>query len=206
MYSMNNKITIKYSLEYLLAQKRKANQENLRCKFVMNQMEKFGVKPIEQPLAVALIRPTKTAAWIVKNTLKSLGLENEMEVKLIQGTVENLKKLNIASTYITYGIISQDTLRELITKRGFVNGPKGEKIQITGNKIVKDAFEGKVENVECVEDLVDEFYNFTNLDVICKVLASFQLTRREFRNIKSVKVGGNTGFRDDMDNWLLTKL
>lgn len=153
-----------------------------------------------------LIRDPRTALPEIKQTISELGLDKLMATKIVVGNAEMMRKLLLANLYITYGPVTSETIKQMILKRGVVKIGE-ENIQITGNMIVKKAFENVNNTIECVEDLVDEIAQGNQLDQIFSVLDCFHFTVEKFRNCKHVSVGGVSGYRKNgMDNWILERL
>ncbi|KAL7712269.1 60S ribosomal protein L7 [Entamoeba marina] len=204
----DRKINIRSSLEQILALKRKSNSEKIRTRFMLKRMKKYGLpQPIQnKPIAVCLVRSAHTATAELKQILKGFGLRRQMSVVVIASNEENLKNLSLVSLYVTFGYVNESTIRELIIRRGFLLGKDGLPQQITSNAIVKEAFEGVIDNVECIEDLVYEFANGEHLKEICGVIKSFQFTPMKFFNFRHNKIGGVTGQRENMNEWLLKRL
>ena len=95
----------------------------------------------------------------------------------------------------------------MILKRGQVL-IENEHVQITGNQIVRKAFENTVNTIECIEDLVEEIAKGEKLHEIFNVLDCFNLTVEKFRNCKHHTLGGVSGYRFNgaMDAFLLERL
>ncbi|KAL7716085.1 60S ribosomal protein L7 [Entamoeba marina] len=178
--------------QIMAERKTKSNSEKIRTKFMLKRMKKYGLpQPIQnKPIAVCLVRSAHTATAELKQILKGFGLRRQMSVVVIASNEENLKNLSLVSLYVTYGYVNENGLPQ----------------QITSNAIVKEAFEGVIDNVECIEDLVYEFANGEHLKEICGVIKSFQFTPMKFFNFRHNKIGGVTGQRENMNEWLLKRL
>ncbi|EKE42464.1 hypothetical protein ENUP19_0320G0009 [Entamoeba nuttalli] len=203
----NKKIHIKLSLERIVAVKKKQMNETARSQFLSKVMAKQPPRGFTEPVAVMLLRTPITAIKEIKEILNGFGLRQPMETRIIVGTPENMSKLKIVNLYITYGPIHSETIRELIIKRGRIQIGDQEPIAITSNSIVKEAFAGKVDSIECIEDLVNEITQGKHFDEIFSVLSPFIFSSEKFRNYRFNKLGGVTGLRvTGMDEWLLQRI
>jgi len=100
-------------------------------------------------LIVVRIRGRVNLAPDIKKTLNMLRLRKKFSCVILEDSSENLGKLKKAQNYISYGQVEEETIKQLILKRGRTLGNKPlkedeKKIE----SFIKDFIEGKKELVD----------------------------------------------------------
>lgn len=130
-----------------------------------------------------------------KYILNSLHLNKQHEGTFILPTTENLEKLKKIENYIMFGEISKDIIKDLITKRTYLN--KGKELKpLKSNKDVEDFF-GDI-GLICVDDIVYEILiGSSNVPKIINIIKKFKLnkpTNGYINKYKPAEKGGSWGY------------
>ncbi|TRZ54100.1 50S ribosomal protein L30 [archaeon] len=142
-------------------------------------------KDANKLIAVVRIRGAFTMRKEVKDTLKMLRLNRKNHCVLVRGTDSIKGMLQKTKDYVTFGEISEETLKMMIAKRGRIGSMKLTAEQ--AETAVKEAvIDGKLKSIKPV----------------------FRLTPASggFREIKQFFPRGELGYRGDKINELLEKM
>jgi large subunit ribosomal protein L30 len=137
-------------------------------------------------IAVVRIRGIRNIAPKIRDTLRLMNLEKPNNCVLVEDTPQNMGMVQSCKDYITYGVVSEKVLFELLKKRGEKGGRRlrevmeEEEIAQVAKKIMHE------ENVR----------NFIN--------PVFRLhpPRKGYKTIKKPAPEGDLGKREDMDSLL----
>ncbi|ELP85619.1 hypothetical protein EIN_409080 [Entamoeba invadens IP1] len=192
-----NRVTIKISLYSLLQKRRSLIAQESKKRRVERNVLKGGVAGIEGLIAVITVKNPRTAAYYTKDFLNELDINKQFTVRFIHADDEIIKKLYISENYVLFGKVTEDTVRQLILKKGevIVNGVP---CAIKSNKVVRDAFAGKYDEIECVEDLVNAVLDKKYAEYINKILCPFQVAGTDSEFIKT-----KNGHVDNLDEALI---
>ena len=144
----------------------------------------------------------------IMEILKEFKLLKVYACVVLDYTKQNHEKLNIISSYVTWGFTNKKIITSLITKRGVVYD--------SGNKVLNELSNTEIEaslskhNILCIEDLIHELSSPSSKKRIIAMgyLGFFLLSPcddiKENTIIPYMK-GGCSGFRDNI-NELLVKM
>ena len=133
----------------------------------------------------------------IADTLDMLNLTRISHAVVIPETPSYKGMLQKAKDYITWGEVSEDTFKLLVSERG----------RLPGNKRVTDEY--VKENTDSVEALAVAIYNeeTTLKDSGLKPLFRLNPPRKGYENTKKTFVeGGSLGYRSEEINELLEKM
>ena len=151
-------------------------------------------------LLVVRIRGVIDAPGDVKDTLKMLNLKRNNHAVIIRDTPSYRGMLQRAQNYITWGEPTEDTVVELIKKRG----------RLLGDKKITDVYAKKV-GFKSVEDLAKAvFEGKVDYGKLPEIKPFFRLhpPSKGFKGKikKSYKMGGETGYRGEAINQLIERM
>ncbi len=140
-------------------------------------------------IAVIRIRGIRNIAPKIKHTMKLMSIEKENNCVIVEDTPQNMGMINRCKDYITYGVISEDTLFALLKKRG----EKGSRMlrEIMEENEIKEVAK-KIMHKESVRDFVDPVFRL-------------HPPRKGYKTIKKPAPEGDLGKREDM-NSLIKKM
>ena len=137
--------------------------------------------------------------------LRLRQLHNGAFVKLNRATINMLRRVE---PYITYGYLSQETVRKLIYKRGY-GKLNSQRLPLVNNEIIEKALGSH--GIVCIEDLIHEIVTCgPHFKEANNFLWPFKLTspRKGFEGPKRspFHLGGIWGNREDQLNKLVIKM
>ena len=140
-------------------------------------------------IAVVRLRGIRNIAPKTKHTMKLLNIEKENNCVIIEDTPQNMGMLKRCKDYITYGVISEKTLFELLKKRG----EKGSRMlrEIMEEDEIKEVAK-KVMHKENMRNFIDPVFRL-------------HPPRKGYKTIKKPAPEGDLGPREDM-NSLIKKM
>lgn len=152
-----------------------------------------------------LIRPTiYTTPKPVKKTLSSLRLRHMNEGVFLPYTSATRKMLHLVEPYVLYGILSNETVSDLVRRRGFAK-VEGKRVPLADNNVIEREL-GEELGLICVEDLVQVLSDGAGEDdtdgtfgKVTKFFWPFRLTARKSKfqrkmlDMKDGKLYGDQG-------------
>jgi large subunit ribosomal protein L7e len=154
---------------------------------------------------------------IAKKALKNLRLTHQFHATFALNTPDVKKVIKIAEPFITYGEPSLRTVKELLSKRGYLkvlgtkhNSTSGKPQPLMDNAMIEEHL-GSL-GIICVEDLVHELYSRgPNFEAVNSFVGKFKLgsPSREEKDKKPYEhfdVGGSFGYRGDKINAYLATM
>ena len=137
-------------------------------------------------IAVVRIRGRRNVAPKIKRTMEMLNIERENHCVLVEDTPQNMGMLQLCKDYVTFGVVSEKTLYELLKKRG----EKGSRMlrEIMEEEEIKQVAK-KIMHEEKVRNFVDPVFRL-------------HPPRKGYKTIKRPAPEGDLGRREDMDSLL----
>ena len=135
-------------------------------------------------IAVVRIRGIRNVAPKIKHTMKLMNIERENNCVIIEDTPQNVGMLKLCKDYVTYGVISENMLFELLKKRGEKGGRMLREI-MEENEIREVA--KKIMHKENVRNFVDPVFRL-------------HPPRKGYKTIKRPAPEGDLGKREDIDS------
>ncbi|EPX71323.1 60S ribosomal protein L7 [Schizosaccharomyces octosporus yFS286] len=184
---------------------RDGERERLRLKRVA---KKTGAALVDEEskllfcIRVAGVRNVPPKARKVLQLLRLTSINNGVFIRNNKSTANMLK---LVEPYVTYGVPSLKSVRELIYKRGF-GKIKGQRVALSDNALVEEAL-GKLDVIS-IEDIIHEIYNVgPHFKEVSSFLWPFKLTsiKRSLieKKAKHYNEGGRTGFcGEDINNFI----
>lgn len=163
--------------------------------------------PAEAPMFFAIrIRCAYKAPPDVAKALKMLRLTRLNTGAFVVNNKSCKSLLHKVKSYITYGTLSLEAIRELLYKKGLCRH-NGNKSNIT-QEILFERFGGEVRTIE---EIVEAFYlGKKNASAINKFLWPFHMNSPKMgfggRKIKDFAEGGSTGYRGKYMSELVTRM
>lgn len=121
----------------------------------------------------------------VKKTLGKFRLRSVNEGTFVRFTPEARRQLEAIEQYVTYGVLGEPTVKELLSRRGFAKmarkGGEGEKerVPLNNNVVVEEALGNKTGCI-CVDDVVEELCNPTeNFRTVNNFIWPFRLSSKD---------------------------
>ncbi|MDR2966765.1 MAG: 50S ribosomal protein L30 [Methanobacteriaceae archaeon] len=151
---------------------------------------------------VIRVRGTTGVNRDIADTLKMLRLHRINHAVLVEDNPSYKGMLQKAKDYITWGEVDNDTLSEIISKRGeFIGG-----IRVT-NEILAEL----TENTGCssIEELANSLINgnVKAVDIDMKPVFRLHPPRKGYEGIRlSINEGGSLGYRGKLINNLASKM
>jgi len=194
--------------QYVKAYRQKEAQD-LRMKRVAKTGRRY-MQDIEPEIKLGLvvrIRGINGMTTKVQKTLALLRLRHNHTAAFIQLNPTNMFMIKLVEQFVTYGYPTIQTVRDLITKRGYTK-VEGRRVALTDNNIIENAL-GKW-NVVCLEDIVHEIFTCgPAFHKANRFMSPFKLNSPHggFPNKRVLfKEGGDAGCRAEQINQLLEKL
>ncbi|KAL8575960.1 hypothetical protein ACOMHN_051978 [Nucella lapillus] len=192
----------KYVREY------RARENDLkRLKRQARKNDNFFVEPEPQLAFILRVRGINGVHPRPRKVLQLFRLRqinNGVFVKLNKATLQMLK---IVEPYITWGVPSLKTVRELVYKRGYAKVDR-QRLPLTDNNIVEKQLGDK--DILCMEDLIHELFTVgPHFKAAANFLWPVKLNtptggwRRKYIHFNE---GGDFGFRDEKINELLQRM
>lgn len=135
-------------------------------------------------IAVVRIRGIRNIAPKTKHTMKLMNMEKENNCVIVEDSPQNMGMIKRCKDYVTYGVISEDTLFELLKKRGEKGSRKLREI-MEDDEIKQVA--KKIMHEENVKNFVDPVFRL-------------HPPRKGYKTIKKPAPEGDLGAREDMDS------
>jgi len=136
----------------------------------------------------------------VQDTLKMLRLNRVNHAVIVDDRPSYLGMLKKAEFWITYGYLDKETFKQLLLKRG----------RLEGNKRFTEDYLVKHTRFSSLDEFVEKFFNFeAELSDIPKLKPVFRLhpPRGGYEGIKHhFNEGGALGFRGDKINELVKRM
>ena len=104
-------------------------------------------------IGVLRIRSSMNISPQQKRFLSKLGLRKQHELGIFRVDEALIKELKLVENFVTYGELNRQTVRALLSKRGYLKNGK-ELLPVKSNKVVEDIL-GEFGMV-CIDDLVNE--------------------------------------------------
>lgn len=124
-------------------------------------------------LFVARIKTESTIHPQIRKVLSKLRLLKMNSGVFVVCNDETIKDLKKIEPYVTYGVPSLKTIRDLIMKRG-ATMVKGVRTPLSDNAMIEEALGN--EGIICLEDIVHEIVQHGELfDTVSKFLTPFEL-------------------------------
>jgi len=199
--------------EYATRAEKYAAEYKAKAKLIVDETRKAKAAhsfyvPAEAKVALVIrIRGINCLSPTVRKILQLFRLRqlhNAVFVRINKATINMLRKVE---PYITYGYPNNQTIKELIYKRGFGKVEK-QRIPITSNQIIEHSL-GK-HGIICVEDLIHEIATVgPHFKEANSFLWTFKLSSptHGFSNKRhSFHQGGDWGNREDKINELAQRM
>jgi large subunit ribosomal protein L7e len=194
--------------ENIVMNYRREQKQNVRVSKLLYQRKFLSVneKHMGKLMVVMRIRENHGATPQIKQKLRGLGLHRVGWTVFLRYTKHTAFNLKLLEPFVTFGLPSEQVVRDMITKRAHVVTHKGEKMPLQNNVVVEQNF-GKL-NIVCMEDIIHEIYkNGPNFEAVVKFLLPFRLKPSAYRKTRiPFKKGGDSGWRGKKINDLLERL
>ena len=149
--------------------------------------------------AVIRIRGRTGIKRKIADNLDMLNLTRISHCVIIPETTSYKGMLQKGKDYITWGEVSEETLKKLVSERG----------RLPGNKRVTDEYVNQNTDYSTVEELAVAIFNGETTLKECGLKPIFRLNppRKGYENTKkSFNEGGSLGYRSENINELLLKM
>ena len=149
--------------------------------------------------AVIRIRGRTGIKRKIADNLDMLNLTRISHCVIIPETTSYKGMLQKGKDYITWGEVSEETLKKLVSERG----------RLPGNKRVTDEYVSQNTDYSTVEELAVAIFNGETTLKECGLKPIFRLNppRKGYENTKkSFNEGGSLGYRSENINELLLKM
>lgn len=128
-----------------------------------------------------LLRPTSPAPRTVRRTLSTLRLRKVHEGVFVHYTPQIRKMLHTVEPYVLYGTLSNETVADLVRRRGYCK-IEGKRVQLSDNNLIEEHL-GDV-GLICVEDVIAVLTAGEEVDVelfgrVTKFLWPFRMSARK---------------------------
>ncbi|EPY53465.1 60S ribosomal protein L7 [Schizosaccharomyces cryophilus OY26] len=201
----NKKKIIFKRAESFIKDFRDGEKERLRLKRVAKKDGNAFVD--EEPKLLFCIRVAGIRNIPVKarKVLRLLRLARINSGVFVRNNKSIANMLKLVEPYVTYGVPSLKSVRELIYKRGF-GKIKGQRVALSDNALIEEAL-GK-HDVISIEDIIHEVFNVgPHFKEVTNFLWPFKLTSIKHslieRKAKHYNEGGKTGFcGEDINNFI----
>ncbi|WBW72267.1 ribosomal protein L7-like Rlp7 involved in ribosome biogenesis [Schizosaccharomyces osmophilus] len=195
--SQNKKKNIVFKrAESFVKNYRDGERERLRLKRVA---KKTGSALIdEEPKLLFCIRlaGARNIPPKARKVLQLLRLASTNNGVFVRNTKSTANMLKLVEPYVTYGVPSLKSVRELIYKRGF-GKIKGQRAALSDNALIEEAL-GKFDVIS-IEDIIHELYNVgPHFKEVSSFLWPFKLSSIKHslieKKVKHYNEGGKAGF------------
>lgn len=193
--------------------RKKASNERKTAKIaaIPEKLWRVNEKLLNKTIFVLRIKDTEGVTPLIKETLSKLRLAKKNIGVFLKYDRRKAHMLKIVENFVTYGVLSDKNVRDLITKRGQAlsfneNTNKYDTMAITDNIII-DKQLGQY-NIICLEDLVHEVITCgRHFGRVTKFLLPFLLKGMRYsRSKRPFKKGGDCGWRGKKINFLIEEL
>ena len=149
-------------------------------------------------IAAIRVRGTTGVKAEIADTMKMLRLNQINHAVILDETPSYQGMLQKAKDYITWGEIKEDTLNEIISKRGRIPG---------GSKVTVEYIKENTSH-SSIEDLSKAIFNGEKLDELgIKPVFRLHPPRKGYKNIKKAyNEDGTLGYRGENINDLIKKM
>jgi len=195
--------------ELLIKDFKKKNQkqhERIKKLYFQKKYLTVNEKHMGKLMVVTRIRDHSGITQQIQKLLSQLGLYKNCITVFLRYTKKTAHMLKILEPFVTYGLPSEQTVRDIVTKRAFVLNSEKNKVALDNNVVVENTL-GHL-NIVCIEDIIHEIYhNGPNFAKVSEFLLPFSLKPRGFKNTRvPFKKGGECGWRGKKINDLLETL
>jgi len=141
----------------------------------------------------------------IKKILSQLRLKGPHAVSFIKLSRKSQFLLKLVEPFVTYGLPSEQVVRNLITKRGYTQIGKN-RTPLTNNVMIEDIL--GMHNIVCLEDIIHEINTCgPHFQKVIQFLSEFRIKAFKFQNTRiSFKNGGDAGWRGKKINDVLERL
>jgi large subunit ribosomal protein L30 len=151
-------------------------------------------------LAVIKIRGTISAQRQARETLELLHLPKTNNAVLVDNSPSMLGMLRRVQSYVTWGEISNETIVELLLKRGRLSGDK----KLTEEYAQKAGYESLTELAAALGCCKTAYRNLPGVQPVFKLHPPKKGFKGKTK--KSFRAGGEAGYRGDAINDLVTRM
>ncbi|KAL7429097.1 hypothetical protein ACHAXH_002793 [Discostella pseudostelligera] len=161
-----------------------------------------------------LLRPTDAStSKPIKKTLSTLRLRRVHEGVFLPYNPSTRKMLHLVEPYVLYGVLSLETVSDLVRRRGHCK-VEGKRVPLSDNNVIEQQL-GEELGLICVEDLVQVLTTTDDSDggnvfgKVAKFLWPFRLTSRKSkfqRNMLQLKDGKLYGDQGELMNGYIREM
>ncbi|KAL3759059.1 hypothetical protein ACHAWU_008668 [Discostella pseudostelligera] len=163
-----------------------------------------------------LLRPTDAStSKPIKKTLSTLRLRRVHEGVFLPYNSSTRKMLHLVEPYVLYGVLSLETVSDLVRRRGHCK-VEGKRVPLSDNNVIEQQL-GEELGLICVEDLVQVLSTAGEVDgdgsavfgKVAKFLWPFRLTSRKSkfqRNMLQLKDGKLYGDQGELMNGYIREM
>ncbi|MEM2119232.1 MAG: 50S ribosomal protein L30 [Candidatus Bathyarchaeia archaeon] len=153
-----------------------------------------------KPLVAVRIRGVVSARAEVRETLKMLHLTRNNHAVLIDDRPSFLGMLKAAQNYITWGEVSEETLKILLNKRARLAGNK----KLSEEYLKKIGYESVDKLAEAVYKGAVEYWKLPNIQPVFKLHPPSKGFKKSIK--KGYKYYGELGYRGEKINELIKRM
>uniref|UniRef100_A0A6B2LGR7 Large ribosomal subunit protein uL30-like ferredoxin-like fold domain-containing protein n=1 Tax=Arcella intermedia TaxID=1963864 RepID=A0A6B2LGR7_9EUKA len=199
------------SAEKIVKASRQRSAQSIRIKRTQIKYKYLLEKPAEEnKLVVAVrIRGFYGQTTMIKKILHELRLTTVRSAVFLKMTKRVMYLLKLVEPFVTYGTPTLRVVRDLITKRAYINLPGQQQRSPLNDNATIEKHLGEL-NIVCVEDIVNEIWNCgPAFEQVNKFLEPFKviLPPEGYKNKRDTYAeGGDSGDRGEKINDLLQRI
>ncbi|KAJ4457848.1 putative 60S ribosomal protein L7 [Paratrimastix pyriformis] len=201
------KSTFKHAEDFV-KEARAVQRSRVRDKKYTKKAERNIPDPTAPVLFVIRLRGITKVTPDVRRILHKFRLDNGNEGTFVKVDHPTMQLLRRIEPYITYGAPTLESIRELITKRGYAKADGARRVPLSDNRMVEEHL-GSC-GMLCVEDLVHELSQAgPNFDKVNEFLWPFKLNTPPHGITKRpvhLLTKGESGDRADAINPLIASM